>query len=97
MAGNLSAAFAYASDVSTPATRARSMGMVGAAIGIGFMLGIPIGGVLAGNQAQSADFLWPAVVSASLSLVALAVVKFLLPESRARQVAPAPTAARSGR
>src|ERR1700734_1419179 len=35
MAGNLSAAFAYAADVSTPATRARSLGLVGAAIGIG--------------------------------------------------------------
>ena len=65
MAGNLAAAFAYASDVSTPATRAKSMGMVGAAIGIGFMLGIPIGGILAGDQAQSANFLWPAVVSAA--------------------------------
>ncbi len=41
------------------------MGMVGAAIGIGFMLGIPIGGILAGDHAQSANFLWPAVASAS--------------------------------
>jgi MFS transporter, DHA1 family, tetracycline resistance protein len=84
MAGNLAAAFAYASDISTPSTRAKSMGMVGAAIGIGFMLGIPIGGVLAGDHAQSANFLWPAVTSAALSLVALALVKFLLPESRVR-------------
>jgi DHA1 family tetracycline resistance protein-like MFS transporter len=87
MAGNLSAAFAYASDVSTPATRAKSMGMVGAAIGIGFMLGIPIGGVLAGDHAQSANFVWPAVVSASLSLVALGLVKFLLPESHVKHAA----------
>jgi MFS transporter, DHA1 family, tetracycline resistance protein len=91
MAGNLAAAFAYASDVSTPATRAKSMGMVGAAIGIGFMLGMPIGGVLAGNQAQSANFLWPAVASATLSLLALALVKFRLPESRVRPAEPAPT------
>lgn len=82
MAGNLAAAFAYASDVSTPETRARSMGTVGAAIGIGFMLGMPIGGILAGNQAQSANFLWPAVASAGLSLFAFALVKFRLPESR---------------
>ena len=84
MAGNLSAAFAYASDISTPETRARSLGLVGAAIGIGFMLGIPIGGLLSGDHAQSANFLWPAVVSASLSLVALALVKFLLPESHVK-------------
>jgi DHA1 family tetracycline resistance protein-like MFS transporter len=90
MAGNLSAAFAYASDISTPATRARSLGLVGAAIGIGFMLGIPIGGILSGDHAQSANFLWPAVVSASLSLVALALVKFLLPESHVRPAVAAP-------
>ena len=84
MAGNLAAAFAYASDVSTPQTRARSMGMVGAAIGIGFMLGMPIGGALAGDHAQTANFLWPAVASAATSLVALALVKFRLPESRIR-------------
>ena len=93
MAGNLSAAFAYAADVSTPATRARSLGLVGAAIGIGFMLGIPIGGILSGDHAQSANFLWPAVVSASLSLVALALVKFLLPESHVRRAVPAPAGA----
>jgi DHA1 family tetracycline resistance protein-like MFS transporter len=90
MAGNLSAAFAYAADVSTPATRARSLGLVGAAIGIGFMLGIPIGGILSGDHAQSANFVWPAVVSASLSLVALALVKFLLPESHVKRAVPVP-------
>ncbi len=84
MAGNLAAAFAYASDVSTPATRARSMGMVGAAIGIGFMLGIPLGGILAGDHVQNANFVRPAAASAFLSLVALGLVKFRLPESRMR-------------
>ena len=87
MAGNLAAAFAYASDVSTPATRAKSMGMVGAAIGIGFTLGIPLGGILAGDHAQSANFVRPAAASALLSLVALALVKFRLPESRIRPAA----------
>ncbi len=88
MAGNLAAAFAYASDVSTPATRARSMGTVGAAIGIGFMLGIPLGGILAGDHAQSASFLRPALVSALLSLLALSLVKLYLPESRVTAKSP---------
>jgi MFS transporter, DHA1 family, tetracycline resistance protein len=86
MAGNLSAAFAYASDVSAPEQRAKSMGVVGAAIGIGFMLGIPLGGVLAGDNPERANFLAPAIVSIALSLTALALVKFLLPESRAPDV-----------
>src|SRR6202158_2862637 len=59
MAGNLAAAFAYASDISTPAQRANSMGMVGAAVGIGFMLGPAIGGLLAGDNIQTANFLGP--------------------------------------
>jgi hypothetical protein len=60
MAGNIAAAFAYASDISTPANRAKSMGTVGAAIGIGFMLGPAIGGLLAGDDIRSANFLRPA-------------------------------------
>src|SRR6201990_1944955 len=46
MAGNISAAFAYASDVSLPEKRAASLGLVGAAIGIGFSLGPALGGLL---------------------------------------------------
>ena len=84
MAGNLAAAFAYASDVSAPEARARSMGMVGAAIGVGFMLGMPIGGTLAGNDTRTANFLHPALLSASLSVLAMLLVKFRLPESRVR-------------
>jgi DHA1 family tetracycline resistance protein-like MFS transporter len=87
MAGNLAAAFAYASDVSSPEDRAKSLGLVGAAIGIGFMLGLPIGGVLAGNNPQSANFTIPAVVSAATSLLAIALVILRLPESRAIAVA----------
>jgi DHA1 family tetracycline resistance protein-like MFS transporter len=83
MAGNIAAAFAYASDISTPAQRAKSMGMVGAAIGVGFMLGPALGGVLAGDNIQTANFLRPAVVSAALSLVAIALVFFVLRESHA--------------
>ena len=51
MAGNIAAAMAYAADISSSADRARSLGTVGAAIGIGFMLGPAIGGALAGEPA----------------------------------------------
>jgi MFS transporter, DHA1 family, tetracycline resistance protein len=81
MAGNLAAAFAYASDVSKPEDRAKSLGMVGASIGIGFMLGPAIGGTLAGNDEQSANFALPATVSAALSILAIVLVKVALPES----------------
>ncbi|HET7756707.1 MAG TPA: MFS transporter [Steroidobacteraceae bacterium] len=81
MAGNIAAAFAYASDVSAPERRAASMGLIGAAIGVGFTLGQPIGGLLAGPDPRTADFVAPAVVSACLSLGAILLVRFVLPES----------------
>jgi DHA1 family tetracycline resistance protein-like MFS transporter len=81
MAGNLSAAMAYASDISLPADRTRTMGAVGAAIGIGFMLGPAIGGVMAGEQLAAVSFLRPALLSAALSLTAMLLVLVMLPES----------------
>ena len=81
MAGNISAAFAYASDVSAPEKRAASLGLIGAAIGTGFTVGPAIGGVLAGNDLRTANFLLPALVSACLSVLAILLVVFMLPES----------------
>ncbi len=83
MAGNIAAAFAYAADVSPPERRAGTLGIVGAAIGIGFTLGQPLGGVLAGSDPEHANFLAPALVSVGLSLLAIALVRFVLPESHA--------------
>lgn len=81
MAGNIAAAFAYASDVSSPERRAAALGVVGAAIGIGFTLGQPIGGLLAGADAATANFVRPAIVSVCTSLLAILLVRFVLPES----------------
>jgi DHA1 family tetracycline resistance protein-like MFS transporter len=86
MAGNISAAFAYASDVSEPQKRAASLGLIGAAIGIGFTAGPAIGGMLAGNDLQTASFLLPAAVSACLSVLAILLVTFMLPESNTAQL-----------
>ena len=85
MAGNIAAAFAYAADVSTPEKRAATMGLVGAAIGIGFTLGQPLGGVLAGADPRTANFVAPAVLSAALSVLAIVLVRFVLPESHTRE------------
>jgi MFS family permease len=81
MAGNIAAAFAYASDVSRPEKRAATLGLIGAAIGIGFSLGPPVGGLLAGKDLASANFVAPAAVSTALSLLAILLVRFVLPES----------------
>ena len=47
-AGNISVAQAYIADVTSPAERSRGMGLIGAAIGLGFIVGPALGG-LAGH------------------------------------------------
>jgi DHA1 family tetracycline resistance protein-like MFS transporter len=81
MSGNISAAFAYVADVTGPANRARGLGMIGAAFGLGFMFGPMIGGLLGGDDPARASFLLPALVSAGLSTVALLGATFFLRES----------------
>ena len=44
--GNISTAQAYIADITTPENRAKSMGLIGAAFGLGFTFGPAIGGVL---------------------------------------------------
>src|SRR6185312_14150439 len=68
--GNISTAQAYVSDVTTPANRAKGMGMLGAAFGVGFSMGPAVGGLLSyyGTQWVGRDFgsSLPAWVAAAL-------------------------------
>ena len=81
MAGNISTAFAYIADITTPENRAKGMGLVGAAFGLGFIAGPAIGGILAGPDPLTADFQTPAFVAAGMSVLALVMTFFLLKES----------------
>src|SRR5207249_1619953 len=80
-AGNIAAAQAYIADVTKPEERARGMGLIGAAFGLGFIIGPALGGLIAGNDPATADIESPAWIAAALSLLALLGVVFLLPES----------------
>jgi DHA1 family tetracycline resistance protein-like MFS transporter len=86
MAGNIAAAFAYVADVTTPSNRAKGMGMVGAAFGLGFILGPAIGGMLAGHDPANADYASPALAAAGLSALAMLLTITLLPESLSKVV-----------
>jgi MFS transporter, DHA1 family, tetracycline resistance protein len=76
-AANISTAQAYVADVTTPETRAKGMGMIGMAFGLGFVLGPAIGGLLAHHLGVAA----PGAAAAVLSAVACAVAATKLPES----------------
>tara|TARA_R110002072_G_scaffold79493_3_gene183339 strand:- start:384 stop:1589 length:1206 start_codon:yes stop_codon:yes gene_type:complete len=86
MAGNISAAFAYMADITTKENRAKGMGLIGAAFGIGFILGPAIGGILAGPDPLTADYRSPALAAAGLSLFALLLGIVRLPESLSAEV-----------
>jgi len=80
MSGNLAAAFAYATDVTDPKNRAKGLGIVASAFGIGFAVGPPLGGLL-GTDGGVPSMHWPGIASAALSAIAFLGTIFLLPES----------------
>jgi DHA1 family tetracycline resistance protein-like MFS transporter len=80
-AGNIAAAQAYIADITKPEGRAAGMGLIGAAFGLGFIIGPALGGLLAGTDPATADIETPALVAAGLSCLALCGVVLLLPES----------------
>ncbi|MBL6927551.1 MAG: MFS transporter [Rhodospirillales bacterium] len=86
MAGNISAAFAYVADSTTPKNRARGMGMIGAGYGLGFFVGPAIGGILAGPDALNADYQTPAFAAAALSFVSLGLAIAILKESLSDEI-----------
>ena len=75
-AATFSTATAYIADVTPAAERAGKFGLIGAAFGLGFVLGPAIGGILG-----SADPRLPFWVAAALSFLSTAYGYFVLPES----------------
>lgn len=75
-AASLSTANAYVTDITPPEKRAGQFGLIGAAFGVGFILGPAIGGVL-GEYGLRLPF-WAA---AALSLANALYGYFILPES----------------
>ena len=76
MGASFTTASAYIADISTPEKRAQNFGMIGAAFGIGFIIGPVMGGLLGHYGARV-----PFFVSAGLTLVNWLYGYFILPES----------------
>lgn len=71
---------AYIADVSTPENRAKNFGMIGAAFGLGFILGPFIGGMLSGLGVRA-----PFYAAAILCLLNWLYGYFILPESLSKE------------
>ncbi len=81
--GNITAAQAYITDITPPEQRARSLGLIGAAFGLGFIFGPPLGSLIFGRLGVQ----WVGYVAALLCLLNLAAVWLFLPESLQEKVA----------
>src|SRR6186997_89925 len=73
-------AAAYIADISTAETRAKNFGMIGAAFGLGFIIGPALGGLLAGFGIRA-----PFYAAAALCLLNTLYGYFVLPESLSKE------------
>ena len=74
--GNLSVAQAYISDVTDEKSRSKGLGLIGAAFGLGFIIGPVSGGLL-----SQWGYAVPAFAAAAISLINLVLIYAWLPES----------------
>ena len=75
--GNISVAQAYITDVTDEENRARGLGLIGAAFGLGFIIGPALGGALSAGERYAV----PAFVAAAIAALNWFAVLFWLPES----------------
>jgi multidrug resistance protein len=87
---NVSTAHAYVADRVPPAQRARYMGMMGTAVGLGFIVGPSLGGLLARDDFPQLPFF----IGAGLSLVNFLMALAWLPESHRAGASAGPPPAR---
>jgi MFS transporter, DHA1 family, tetracycline resistance protein len=74
--GNITVAQAYITDVTDEKNRAKGLGLIGAAFGLGFIIGPAVGGAL-----SQWGYSFPAFVAAGVSFLNLIAIFFFLPES----------------
>ena len=75
--GNISTAQAYIADITTKENRAKGMGLIGAAFGLGFVFGPAIGGIMS-KFGSHAPFFFVSALAFSNAIL----LYFILPESR---------------
>ena len=99
--GNISTAQAYIADVTTEENRAKGMGLIGAAFGLGFIFGPAIGGILSKWDLDLAGLHVPGIAvpflfAGALALANATLLYFVLPET-VKPGHPARASAATGR
>jgi MFS transporter, DHA1 family, tetracycline resistance protein len=89
-AGNISTVQGYVADVTPPEQRAGRMGLIGAAFGLGFIVGPGLGGLLTQPQLGHIGYQLPIFLAAALAALAAVGVVVFLRESRAKADPAAP-------
>lgn len=91
-AGNVSTVQGYVADVTPPELRAGRMGLIGAAFGLGFIVGPGLGGLLVQEDMGRLGYQLPIFAAAALAAIAAIGVQVFLKESRkaADPAAPRP-------
>ena len=89
-AGNISTVQGYVADVTPPEQRAGRMGLIGAAFGLGFIVGPGLGGLLTQPQLGPIGYQLPIFLAAALAALAAVGVVVFLRESRAKADPAAP-------
>jgi DHA1 family tetracycline resistance protein-like MFS transporter len=87
---NIGTAQAYIADTTSPENRAKGMGLIGAAFGMGFILGPPMSALLSdlGTHHGMAGNLLPGLVAAGLSFTAFLIALSVLAESKPKDLVP---------
>lgn len=80
MGASITTATAYIADISTPEKRAQNFGLVGAAFGLGFIIGPVVGGIL-GEYGSRIPFM----AAAALTFINFLYGYFILPESLSKE------------
>ena len=81
--GTIGVCQSYIADVTRPEERARSIGYLGAALNLGFVIGPAMGGLLASPERGLQGFSLPILTSASIAGLAALWSTFVLQESHA--------------
>ena len=87
-AGNISTIQGYIADVTPPQQRAARMGLIGAAFGLGFIVGPTLGGLLSHDGVGRAGYQLPLFVAAGMAALSTVSVLAFLRESRVHAPPP---------